>query len=160
MSHREPTTGNNPAAPQSQDAAFRLQTHRKMLHDRGFADTGPALNQHHRMLLEELVRFIDQSVPREAHTTNGFVDFIERLLGGFREALIDRTHVGMRRKAKSMLLLEHRNDRGPIRCAGRASACTDMIDDNRPKIVGAVKLVGGKYPTQMLAGPMVIVRAG
>ncbi|MCK1711958.1 MULTISPECIES: hypothetical protein [unclassified Bradyrhizobium] len=69
----------------------------------------------------------DQSVPREAHTTSGFVDFIERLLSGFRQALIDRTHIRMRREANSMLLLKRRDDCSPIHRAGRASACADMI---------------------------------
>jgi len=144
MSHREPTAGNNPAAAQSQDAAFRLQTHRKMLHDRGFTDTGPALYQHHGMLVEDVVRFIDQSVPREAHTTNGFVDFIEGLLGGFREALIDRTQIGMRCEPNAMLLLQERDDCGPIRCTGRTCAGADVINEDRPKIVGAVGLVGAE----------------
>ena len=78
---------------------------------------------------------------------------------GFRQALIDRTHIRMRREANSMLLLERRDDCSPIHRTGRASACADMIDENRPKVVGAVSLVEDEYPPQMFARPMVIVRA-
>ncbi|MET3972857.1 hypothetical protein ABID62_008963 [Bradyrhizobium sp. S3.9.1] len=48
------------------------------------------------------------------------------------------------------LLLECRDDRGPIHCAGRASACANKIDENRPEVVGAVSLVGSEHPTQIL----------
>ncbi|MCC8955029.1 hypothetical protein H8B02_16750 [Bradyrhizobium sp. Pear77] len=98
-----------------------MDASREVFHDCGFADAGPARDQHHRMLLKEAVRFIDQGVARKTGTANGFIYLIERLLGRFREALIDRTYIAMRREVNSMLLLECRNDRGPIHCASRAS---------------------------------------
>ena len=54
--HRKPAARDDPAVAQDDDAAFRLDTARDLLQDRGFARAGRAHEMHHAVLFERSIQ--------------------------------------------------------------------------------------------------------
>ena len=160
MGHRKPAAWNNPAVAQHDDSAFPLKTPGEVLHDRRLADTGRADNVHYTMRLQSRMGLIDEFSTGKPYTSNLIFDFVQSVVGCFRQAGIDRSQVRSLIKPEPMLCRQRGDDSRAVQCSACSGAGASFNNQNRPQIRRAVSLIGREVQARPLARPMLIVGPG